>query len=401
MNMPDRIQDQRYMARAIELARRGWYTCMPNPRVGCVIVSYVDHCADANEAASGTCGRIIGEGWHVRAGEGHAEVNALADARKRAPGEIKGATAYVTLEPCSHYGRTPPCSEGLIEAGIGRVVYAMQDPNPQVSGRGLAMLAAAGIELDGPLAESEARQLNPGFIKRMETGLPLVRAKSAMSVDGRTAMASGESQWITGPAARAEVQRLRALSAAIVSGVDSVLMDDSSLTVRATELALAALPEDVNANELAQRQPLRVVLDSWLRLPVDAAILRQPGRTVVMTISSDPITRTELEDAGAEVVVLSAENGHVSPRAVLRWLADQQCNEILLETGATLAGAWLQARLVDELKIFMAPVLMGNQARGLYDLPYKKMAQKTPLTVTDIRAVGDDWLITATPVYGD
>ena len=213
------ILDSRMMARALQLAYKGLYTTEPNPRVGCVLVLQ---------------GEVVGEGWHVQAGEGHAEVNALAQAGSRA----RGATAYVTLEPCSHTGKTPPCAEALIEAGVARVVAAMQDPNPLVSGKGLARLQEAGVEVECGLLEVEARALNPGFIKRMQTGMPFVRIKLAMSLDGRTAMASGESQWITGPDARADVQRLRARSGAVISGADAVLQDDSALTVRAAELGL-------------------------------------------------------------------------------------------------------------------------------------------------------------------
>lgn len=234
--------DHRFMARALRLAERGLYTTMPNPRVGCVLVK--------NQ-------QIIAEGWHVRAGEGHAEVNALRIAAEQA----RGATAYVTLEPCNHTGKTGPCSQALIDAGVARVVYAMEDPNPLVSGRGLERLAAAGIEVDGPLFEEQARALNPGFITRMERKRPLLRCKMAMSLDGRTAMASGESKWITSPKARADVQRLRAASCAIVTGIGSVLQDNSQLTLRARELGLP------RAEDIARRQPLRVILDSRLQLP--------------------------------------------------------------------------------------------------------------------------------------
>ena len=213
------MSDQLFMARALELARQGLYSTHPNPRVGCVIVRD---------------GQIIGEGWHVRAGEPHAEVHALRQAGERA----RGATAYVTLEPCSHFGRTPPCAEALVKAGVARVVAAMQDPNPQVAGRGLERLRSVGIEVSSGVLEAEARELNVGFIKRMETGFPYVRVKLAMSLDGRTAMASGESQWITGPAARAAVQRLRARSSVVITGADTVLMDAARLTVRGDELGV-------------------------------------------------------------------------------------------------------------------------------------------------------------------
>ncbi|GGO78377.1 riboflavin biosynthesis protein RibD [Marinobacterium nitratireducens] len=359
--------DHEFMARALRLARRGLYTTDPNPRVGCVLVQ-----GDA----------IVGEGYHLRAGEGHAEVNALRQAGERA----RGCTAYVTLEPCSHQGRTPPCADALIRAGVGRVVAAMVDPNPQVAGRGLAMLQDAGIPADSGLLESEARALNPGFIKRMETGLPLVRLKLASSLDGRTAMASGESQWITGPAARADVQRLRARSSAILTGVDSILLDDSALTVRPTE---AGFDESLQ-RLVGDRQPLRLVLDSRLRTPADARILRQPGRTVVVTCSDDEARASVLREAGAEVLKLPAIDGRVDLKALLRWLGQQQYNELLVETGATLAGAFVAAGLVDELRLYMATKLLGSSGRPLLALPFDTMAQQVPLRLSDLRQLGED-----------
>ncbi len=365
--------EREYMARAIQLARRGLYTTDPNPRVGCVLVRE---------------GVIVGEGFHLRAGEGHAEVNALAVAGAQA----RGATAYVTLEPCSHYGRTPPCAEGLIRAGIGRMVCAMVDPNPQVAGRGLALLQAAGIDTAAGLLETEARALNPGFIKRMETGLPLVRTKSAASLDGRTAMRSGESQWITGPQARADVQRLRARSSAIITGVDSILQDDSALTLRAAELGLE------NAAEIVHRQPLRVVLDSRLRTPVAANILQQPGRTLIVTCSADAERCARLQAAGAEVLQLPAQDGRVDLSRLLRHLADaEQCNEVLVEAGATLTGAFVAQGLVDELVLFLAPTLLGSDARPLFELPLTRMAQQRRLQLVDSRMLGADLRLTLKP----
>ncbi|GGB98687.1 riboflavin biosynthesis protein RibD [Marinobacterium zhoushanense] len=357
--------DHQFMGRAIVLARRGLYTTDPNPRVGCVLVRD---------------GEIVGEGYHIRAGEGHAEVNALRVAGDNA----RGATAYVTLEPCSHFGRTPPCADTLIEAGIRRMVCAMVDPNPAVAGKGLDKLRAAGIEVASGLMEREARALNPGFIKRMERGLPLVRIKLASSVDGRTAMASGESQWITGPQARSDVQRLRARSSAIVTGIDSLLIDDSSLTVRADELGLE------QAEQIAARQPLRVVLDTDLRMPVDAKILCQPGRTLVVTRSRDEEKAGALQGAGAEVMVQAGE-GRIDLHTLLAHLAKQeQCNELLVECGATLAGAFVSTGLVDELIQYMAPKLLGSSARPLLELPLERMAQQVPLALADIRHLGAD-----------
>lgn len=365
------LNDTSHMARAIELAQRGLYSTMPNPRVGCVLVRN---------------GEVVGEGWHVRAGEGHAEVNALADAKKRGQ-QVAGSTAYVTLEPCSHTGRTGPCCDALTNAGVARLVYGMQDPNPQVAGSGIARMKAAGVEVIGPVLESQARALNPGFIRRMETGLPLVRCKLAMSVDGRTAMASGESQWVTGPAARGDVQRMRARSCAIVTGVGSILLDNSSLTVRENELGMG---ED--ASLAMERQPLRVVLDSQQRIASDAKVLQQASQALVVS-AQEP--NAELVSLGVTQWQLPDGNGRIDLELLLRRLAEQQCNEVMVEAGATLAGAFVAAGLVDELIIYMAPTLMGNQARGLLDLPIETMADKRPLKITDIRAVGDDWRITA------
>ncbi|WP_237444204.1 bifunctional diaminohydroxyphosphoribosylaminopyrimidine deaminase/5-amino-6-(5-phosphoribosylamino)uracil reductase RibD [Sinobacterium norvegicum] len=370
-------RDQYYMAEAIALAKKGLMTTSPNPRVGCVLVK-----DDV----------VVGRGYHLRAGEGHAEVNALADAGVNA----QGCTAYVTLEPCSHTGRTGPCCQALANAGVARVVVAMQDPNPQVGGSGLQYLRDQGIAVDVGVLEQQARALNPGFIRRMTHGLPLVTAKLASSVDGRTAMASGESQWITGPAARTQVQQLRARSCAIITGIGSILLDDSSLTLRRDELGLdAELSEQV-----VRRQPIRVVLDSRLRMPLSAKILRQTGRTIIAYHYADAERLEALSNAGAELVQLPLRDGHVDGLALLRWLAEQQqCNEVLLETGSQLAGGWLQQGLIDRLKIFMAPKLLGSQARPLFTLPLAAMSEQVELAIDDIRAVGDDWLISAAPVY--
>ncbi|MDT8894909.1 bifunctional diaminohydroxyphosphoribosylaminopyrimidine deaminase/5-amino-6-(5-phosphoribosylamino)uracil reductase RibD [Halomonas sp. I1] len=365
-----------WMARAIQLARHGLYTTHPNPRVGCVLVKE---------------GRLVGEGWHERAGEPHAEIHALRQAGEAA----RGATAYVSLEPCSHQGRTGPCAVALAEAGVVRVVVAMRDPNPLVAGRGIEHLRRAGVEVVEGVLENEARELNPGFIARMARGRPFVRLKMAMSLDGRTAMRSGESQWITGPYARREVQRLRARSSAVMTGVESVIFDNSRLTVRAEQLELD------NAEAIAERQPLRVVVDSRLRLPQAAACLREPGRTLVATVDDhDDEHRERLEEAGAEVVVLPAgAEGHVDLASLLTYLAEHEvANEVLLETGATLAGAMLDAGLIDEMQLFVAPTLLGGEARPLFELPgLTRMDEQRPLDIRDIRAVGNDWRIIAVP----
>ena len=384
--MAQQANDARYMARAITLARRGWYTTMPNPRVGCVIVD--------------TAGDIVGEGWHERAGEPHAEVHALRMAGEKA----KGSTAYVTLEPCSHFGRTPPCAEALVNAGVARVVAAIKDTNPLVSGQGLGRLKAAGIEVRSGVLESEALQLNEGFFQRMSTGRPRVRMKLAMSLDGRTAMASGESQWITGPQARSEVQRLRAQSGAVITGVGSILHDNSSLTVRVDELGLNGTEAWNNAAHIAQRQPLRVVVDSTLKTPVDANIITGDGHCLIATTDQhNPLKKQALEDAGAEVMVFptsalpTSQKGDVSLPALLDELGKRECNDVLVETGAKLAGSMMQAQLVDELITFVAPTLMGSSARPLLSLPFDAMAQKLNLQIVDIRAVGNDWKITSRP----
>jgi len=361
------LDDRIHMARAIQLAQNGLYTTAPNPRVGCVLVRD---------------GEVVGEGWHERAGGPHAEVNALAQAGDKA----NSATAYVSLEPCCHHGRTPPCSEALIKAGVSRVVMAMQDPNPEVAGKGKAQLEAAGIEVSCDLMQAQAEDLNPGFNQRMRIGRPWVRCKMAMSVDGRTAMASGESQWITSSAARHQVHRLRARSSAIITGIGTVLADNPSLNVRLDE----QVPDG------GWLQPVRVILDPNLNTPVEARLLHQAGRSIIVTAVSDKERQQALEQVGAEVIHLPAPGGRIDLPELLTYLANEQMNEILLETGATLSGAMLRAGLVDELMIYMAPHLMGDTARGLFNLPgLDRMDQRIDLDIKDIRAVGPDWCITA------
>lgn len=367
------------MTEAIQLARRGLYTTSPNPRVGCVLVRD---------------GQIIGRGWHQWAGQAHAEINALRDAEKM-HGNARGATAYVTLEPCSHHGRTPPCCEALVAAGIARVVVAMRDPNPLVGGRGLEFLRDAGLAVESGILESEARELNPGFISRMTRQRPWVRVKLAMSLDGRTAMASGESQWLTGTAARSDVQRLRARSCAIVSGVETVLRDNAALSVRANELQLA------DADEIIKRQPLRMVLDSGLRLHPPARIFAQPGRLVIATLNDEQRRWEQVVDGGGEIFHAPESGGRVDLHAVMRYLTEQQCNEVLIEAGPTLAGAFWRAGLVDWLTIYMAPTLLGSAGRPLFDLPLEKMREQQRLDIRDIRAVGNDWRIDAVPLQND
>lgn len=363
-------EGHQFMARAIRLARRGLYTTDPNPRVGCVLVKE---------------GVIVGEGYHQRAGEPHAERNALAVAGARA----RGATVYVTLEPCCHHGRTSPCSDALIEAGVSRVVAAMQDPNPRVSGQGLEQLRQAGIEVEVGLLEAEARALNPGFIRRQLGGLPYVRCKLAMSLDGRTAMANGESKWITGPDARQDVHRLRARSSAIITGIETVLADDPSMNARLDDGAEVC-------------QPLRVVLDSGLRMPPEAKML-MPGVTLVVCCpEADMERQSRLKQSGAEVVRLERCGERVDLELVLQLLAGREINEVLIEAGAVLAGAFVSMGLVDELVIYVAPHLMGTSARGLLELPgLENMQDRLELDVCDVRQVGRDMRITARPVLGE
>lgn len=365
--------DHRFMARALQLGRKGLYTTHPNPRVGCLLVKD---------------GKIVGEGYHRRAGELHAERNALA----AAGAEARGATAYVTLEPCCHHGRTPPCSDGLIEAGVKRVVAAMRDPNPKVAGQGLAQLRAAGIEVTEGVMQAEAEALNPGFIKRMREGLPYVRCKLAMSLDGRTAMASGESQWITSAAAREDVHRLRAHSAAILTGIGTLLADDPAMNVRLTPQVLG-LDDD-----LATPQPLRVVLDPLLQTPPAAKMLALPGQVLILCGEEARVRAASIEAAGAQVVTLPVDGERMDLHEVMAFLAAQEINEVLLESGAVLAGSMLAAGLIDELRVYLAPHLMGSGARGLFHLPgLLEMRDRIPLRITDLRQVGEDIRITAIP----
>jgi diaminohydroxyphosphoribosylaminopyrimidine deaminase/5-amino-6-(5-phosphoribosylamino)uracil reductase len=367
-------EDHCYMARAIRLAERGLYTTHPNPRVGCVLVRD---------------GVIVGEGFHRRAGEPHAERNALAEAGERA----RGATAYVTLEPCCHHGRTPPCSDGLIEARVARVVVAMTDPNPRVAGQGIAQLQAAGIRVDQGVMTAQAQALNPGFIARMSRGRPFVRCKLAMSLDGRTAMASGESKWITGEAARLDVQRLRARSDAIITGIGTVRADDPSMNVR---LSAAELPGVASDDYLPQ--PLRVVLDPDLQMSPAARMLSLPGPTLVVSMTDDESRRRALEAAGAEVIQLPRRGLGIDLERLMESLAQRGINEVLIESGPTLAGAAVAAGVVDQLTIYAAPILMGSDARGLLNLPaLTEMKHRIDLEIEDLRMVGADLRIRVKP----
>ncbi len=364
-------EDYRHMAHALRLAERGLYSTHPNPRVGCVLVRD---------------GQVVGEGWHRVAGGPHAEVLALQQAGAAA----RGATAYVTLEPCAHHGRTPPCADALVEAGVGRVVAASIDPNPQVAGQGLARLQTAGIETAHGLMAAQAEALNPGFMKRMRTGLPWVRVKLASSLDARTAMESGESTWITGEAARRDVQRWRGRAEAVLTGIGTVLADDPQLNLRLDAAALGS------ADPVPQ--PLRVVVDTWLQMPATARMLSLPGPVLVVTTLDDPLRREALEATGAEVQLVGSEAGHASLRETLAELGRREVNEVHVEAGPTLAGALLAEGLVDELLLYQAAHLMGPTARPLLQLQgIERMDQRIPLQILDRRVVGEDLRILARP----
>lgn len=355
-------RDAFFMARAIQLAQNGHFTTKPNPRVGCVLVR--DHV-------------VLSEGWHAKAGCAHAEIDAL-----KKIDDAKGATAYVTLEPCSHYGRTPPCCEALIKAGVARVVVAMQDPNPLVSGGGLEKLEQAGIEVVCGVLREEATRLNRGFIKRMTVNKPWVRSKLAMSLDGRTAMASGESQWISSEQSRSDVHKLRAESCALVTGINTVLADDPLLNSRV---------------DFDVVQPIRVVLDSELKMPVNARLLSAAGRCLILTCADQPEQTARLQDAGFEVHRCAEKNGRLDLQAVMTFLATQQINEVLVEAGSILNGALLEEDLMDEVIVYMASSILGDQGRGLFHLPQlTKMSDRKRLKFRDVRQMGPDLKLTLT-----
>lgn len=356
-------QDFEMMSRALKLAKRGIYTTAPNPNVGCVIVRD---------------GEIVGEGHHHRAGEPHAEVHAMRMAGDKA----EGATAYVTLEPCSHYGRTPPCAEGLIKAKVARVVCAMEDPNPKVAGRGFQMLRDAGVEVQVGLLENEAIELNKGFIKFMQTGMPYVQLKMAASLDGQSALSNGQSQWITSPKARQDVQRYRALSGGILSTSKTVIDDNASLNVRWDDL-----PNSVKAHYQQDevRQPPRVILDRQSQLSDDLKLFNTDGERIIVS-------------QGGDIAPELDKNGQVDLVATLKEVASgTHINHLWVEAGATLASSLIKANLVDELIVYLAPKLMGSDGRGLIGaLGLTEMAQVIDLTITDVRMVGVDIRITAT-----
>ncbi len=359
--------DHEFMARALRLAERGLFSTTPNPRVGCVLVRD---------------GAVVGEGWHARAGEPHAEAHALAAACAERPNAARGATAYVTLEPCSHHGRTPPCTDALIAAGVARVVAAMRDPNPQVAGRGLQQLRAAGIAVADGLLAHEARELNIGFASRMERGRPWLRLKLAASLDGKTALNNGRSQWITGPEARRDGHFFRARACAILTGAGTVRDDDPRLTVR-----------DVATS----RQPLRVVVDSRYETPPTARIL-EGGNTLVAAASEDAAKSAALRAAGAEVAVLPDPHGKVDLPRLLAVLAERGVNELHVEAGHKLNGSLLREGLVDELLLYFAPTILGS-GREMFPLPeLTDLAGRRDLKLVDLRRIGGDIRILARPL---
>lgn len=349
--------DAVWMSRAIALAEKGRLTTTPNPNVGCVVVK--DN-------------QLIGEGYHIKAGTPHAEVHALA----QAGADAKGASAYVTLEPCSHYGRTPPCAEALIKAGVARVVCAGLDPNPQVAGKGIEMLRQAGIAVTVGVLAEQAELLNPGFLKRMRTGLPYVTVKMAASLDGATAMKSGESQWITGPEAREDVQQGRAVSCAVVTGVGTVVADDPALNVRLAE---------------CDRQPVRIILDTHARTPANAAIVQNPGDTIIVHGNqAHPEKLAALRLAGFHCVTLPESCGHVDLPAFLTWAGQQQFNQLWIEAGATLAGAFLTQQLADEVILYQALMMMGSQTRPLLNTSFTKLKDSIAFDCLDFGMIGAD-----------
>lgn len=369
-------EDYHYMQRAIALAKRAHYTTSPNPRVGCVLVNN---------------GEIVGEGYHQKAGLGHAEVNAIAQAGNKA----KGATAYVTLEPCSHYGLTPPCAEGLIKAGVKHVIIAMIDPNPKVSGKGLTLLEKAGITTAHGLLEQDARNLNVGFIKLMTTGLPYVRCKLASSLDGKTAMANGESKWITSPQARQDVQRLRAQSCAIICGADSVIIDNAKMTVRWSELG--ELKNSYIKESI--RQPVRVVIDSKNRLTPELCIFKKESPILLIRNSIENIHQWPHFVTQVSLPLIENTDGEdkIDLNALIALLAKQGLNDILVESGANLAGAFIEQNLVDELILYQAPILMGGDSKSLLNMPnINQLSQARQIKFHDVRMIGTDLRITAT-----
>ena len=348
--------DHAYMSQALQLAEKGLYSTSPNPRVGCVIVRD---------------GKIVGSGWHVKTGQPHAEINAL----NIAGGAAQGATVYLTLEPCSHYGRTHPCAEALIRAKVAKVIIAMQDPNPLVAGKGTSLLKQSGINVLVGLMGEWAKDLNVGFVSRMTNNRPWVRMKIAASLDGKTALNNGVSQWITGEAARHDGHRLRARSCAVLTGIGTVLEDDPQLSVRFIE---------------TPRQPLRIIIDSRLKIPTTARVLRGEGE-LIFTTTDNKERISALKEVGARPIILPNEKGKIDLAGLMQILADFEINELLVEAGNRLSSAFIREGLVDELIIYFAPHLIGNRAMGMLQLPeLTDLSEKYNLKIKDLRMVGED-----------
>ena len=359
--------DHKCMASALQLGKLGLESTHPNPRVGCVITRE---------------GQVVGKGWHKKAGDAHAEINALRDAGDN----VAGGTAYVTLEPCSHVGRTPPCVDALIRAKVARVIFAIDDPNPDVNGRGLKRLQQAGIEVQSGLMAKEAEELNSGFLKRMRQGLPWVRIKLAQSLDGHIALSNGSSQWISGPESRADVQHWRARSDAILTGIGTVLADDPSLNVRKNKAA---------------RQPARVIVDSHWRTPVKARLLDLPGQVLIAGLEDKPVP-DGLRKSVADCMSLPSLTGRVDLKALLHELAKRGINEVQVEAGATLCGSLIQQGLVDELLIYQAPIILGGAAVSPFMLPrLDNMDDRVHLDWVDSRYIGKDLRLRLKPVHRD
>ncbi|MCL1044636.1 bifunctional diaminohydroxyphosphoribosylaminopyrimidine deaminase/5-amino-6-(5-phosphoribosylamino)uracil reductase RibD [Shewanella sp. 1_MG-2023] len=367
------VVDVEMMSLAISLAEKGRYTTRPNPNVGCVI-AVNDH--------------IIGQGYHIKAGGPHAEIHALQDVQtKQNQTKLSSATAYVTLEPCSHYGRTPPCALALIEAGVKRVVIAEVDANPQVAGNGIRLLKEAGIQVDIGLLTEQAKLLNLGFTKKMTTGLPRVTIKLAASIDGKTALSNGVSKWITGPDARADVQKLRARHCALVTGVETVLADDPSLNVRYEQLG--SLKNSVSAADL--QQPLRVILDSRARLTSEFKLFDIPSPILLVScVDYAAEVREKFNNHVSCITIAANEDGRVDLHALFTYLG-KQCNSVLIESGASLAGSVLDAKLADELYLYQAMKILGSHGRNLLQLnDYQSMEQIPELQLVDSRRIGAD-----------
>lgn len=367
------FNDQAFMAKALRLAGKGLYTTRYNPRVGCVIVR--------NDS-------IIGQGFHTYPGEPHAEINALNNVN----GSVKGATVYVTLEPCVHQGKTPPCSQALINADVSKVIVAMLDPNPIVNGKGLQHLQSNNIKTASNIMASEAAALNKGFIQRCTNNRPYITVKSAISLDGKTALNSGESKWITSEAARKDVQKLRARSCAILTGIDTVLSDDPSLNVRLKRSELGI--------EKEIQQPIRIILDSQLRIPLNAKILQPTSEIIIYTCSNKSKKLSALKDLNIEVIQIETEETGLSLKSIMSELSSRNINEVLVEAGSTLVGSLLSNKLVDEMVVYMAPHIMGNKALNMASMPtIETMQDRIKFKIQEIRRIGQDLKITMNPQF--